>query len=153
MTADDRKIDNQLKLDGIQIDDIYSSHEWKKLADDCFSCGVCNVLCPTCFCFEFKDKVEENGDGFERTREHSECQLEAFTRVAGDHVFRDKKVDRFKHRIYHQLKYFKDKFGKTLCVGCGRCMRSCPTRINFVTGINEMKIKRKNEDAKPLPSQ
>ena len=57
MTADDRKIDNQLKLDDIRIDDIYSSHEWKKLADDCFSCGVCNVLCPTCSCFEFKDKV------------------------------------------------------------------------------------------------
>lgn len=142
MTADDRKIDNQLKLDSVQIDDIYSSHEWQKLADECFSCGVCNVLCPTCFCFEFKDKKEENGDGFERTREQSECQVESFTRVAGDHVFRDKKVDRFKHRIYHQLQYFKDKFGKTLCVGCGRCMRSCPTKIDFVTGINEMKIKR-----------
>jgi len=46
--------------------------------------------------------------------------------------------DRFKHRIFHQLQYFKDRHGMNLCTGCGRCIRGCPTRINFVKILNEM---------------
>ncbi len=146
LTSEDKKIENQLKLDSLQIDSIYENQLWQTLSDECLSCGVCNALCPTCYCFEFKEsKISSNvkkgksgGDKFEKTRWPSECQLEAFTRVAGGHIFRSKKIDKFKHRIYHQLKYFKDKTGKTLCVGCGRCIRHCPTKIDFVSGINKM---------------
>ena len=65
--------------------------------------------------------------------------LPEFTRVAGDHVFRKDREGRFKHRIYHQLDYYKDKYGEFLCTGCGRCIEGCPTRIDFVPIINEMK--------------
>ncbi|MEK6968520.1 MAG: 4Fe-4S dicluster domain-containing protein [Nanoarchaeota archaeon] len=137
MTADDKRIDNQIKLDEKDISKIYENHEWQKLSDACISCGACNVLCPTCYCFEFRDNIKPDGT-FEKTREFSECQLSSFTKVAGGHKFRDKKLDKFKHRIYHQLQYFKEKTGKTLCVGCGRCIRHCPERIDFVSGINKM---------------
>jgi sulfhydrogenase subunit beta (sulfur reductase) len=138
MTADDRRIENQLKLTDKEIAGLYANHGWEKLADRCVSCGVCNALCPTCYCFEFRDRTTADGT-HKRVREHSECQLACFTSVAGGHTFRLEKTDRFKHRIYHQLQYFREKFRKTLCVGCGRCIRHCPTRIDFVTGINEMK--------------
>ncbi len=143
MTKEDKEIDNQLKLDSHDIDDIYTNNRgWSALVKDCLACGQCNALCPTCFCFEFRDVPKQDGS-VEKKRFLSECQLECFSRVAGDHIFRKAQIDRFKHRIYHQLQYFKDKFGKTLCTGCGRCIRHCPTKIDFVTKINEMKKEAK----------
>lgn len=137
LTDEDKRIDNQLSLSSHEINGIYAEEAWKELADDCLSCGQCNVVCPTCYCFEFTDTIKE--DACEKTRDHSQCQLDCFTRVAGDHVFRDEVVDKLKHRIYHQLQYFKEKHGETLCVGCGRCIRHCPTRIDFVSKINELR--------------
>ena len=138
LTNEDRKIENQLKLSSTEIEEIYGNHEWKNLSDQCISCGVCNSLCPTCYCFEFKDIHNQDGSS-DKLREQSQCQLDCFTKVAGGAVFRPKKEDKFKHRIYHQLQYFKEKHGETLCVGCGRCIRHCPAKIDFVTGINNMK--------------
>ena len=28
---------------------------WDELAADCFSCGSCNTVCPTCYCFDVQD--------------------------------------------------------------------------------------------------
>ena len=139
LTDEDRKIANSLKLHSHDINDIYDNTKgWAGLVEDCLSCGQCNILCPTCYCFEFKEVSNRDGS-FDKFRCPSECQLECFSRVAGNHVFRKSQLDRFKHRIYHQLQYFKERFGKTLCVGCGRCIRHCPTKIDFVSKINEMK--------------
>lgn len=136
ITDEDRKIENKLVLEDKDLKPLYDDGSWKSLVDRCLSCGLCNSLCPTCFCFEFKD-VEEEGDS-KRIRNHSECHFDCFTRVAGDHVFRQEKEAKFKHRIFHQLDYFKDKFDETLCTGCGRCIRYCPTKIDFISAINNM---------------
>ncbi len=129
--------------DNLQKKDIqpwYDHPDWKKGVDMCFSCAACTTLCPTCYCFEISDEAAtENIKSCTRCRTWSSCQLPSFTRVAGDHVFRKEREERFKHRIYHQLAYFKQKYGKPLCVGCGRCISGCPTRIDFIKMINEMK--------------
>jgi Fe-S oxidoreductase len=31
----------------------------------------------------------------------------------------------------HKFKYYCDKFEYTACVGCGRCIKSCPVDINL----------------------
>ncbi|MFH1053785.1 MAG: 4Fe-4S dicluster domain-containing protein [Candidatus Woesearchaeota archaeon] len=135
----DKKIKGADRLKTSDIGPIYSHSDWEKGANICYSCSACTALCPTCYCFEMHDNVSlKDLKQGKRCRNWSSCQLKEFSKVAGEHVFRDKRVDRFKHRIYHQLVYFKEKYGTTLCVGCGRCIKGCPVRIDFVKIINEI---------------
>ena len=116
----DNKIDVKFKM-------VKSNYNQEKLL---------NVFKPIKFkIIEYNSDLQKG----ERYREWSSCQLDSFTRVAGDHVFRNKREDRFKHRIYHQLVYFKERYGLNMCVGCGRCIKLCPTTIDFVDIINKMK--------------
>lgn len=135
----DKKIPGSDRLKKTDIKALYDHPDWKKGVDICLSCAACTNLCPTCYCFEVHDEVSShNVEKGVRTRQWSSCQLQEFTRTAGDHVFREKREERFKHRIYHQLDYFKETHGNNLCVGCGRCISGCPTRIDFVQIINDM---------------
>lgn len=142
LTAGDRATEDSTRLSKGDIKQFYDRPEWKTGVRMCISCGACTTLCPTCYCFEHKE-VPSLADPkkSERVREWSSCQLKDFTRVAGGHVFRDTREARFKHRIYHQLQYFRDRNGINLCVGCGRCIQGCPTRIDFVKIINAMRAK------------
>jgi len=112
---------------------------WEKLAKNCLSCGRCNLLCPTCYCFTVDDKSDITLTKGIRTREWDSCQFKDFTKVAGGFVFRDKRTDRLKHRIYHKLLYYRQRFNKDMCVGCGKCIEHCPTKIDFVEAINKIK--------------
>jgi sulfhydrogenase subunit beta (sulfur reductase) len=140
LSDNDKKIPNSDRLHKLDISPLYNNPDWKKGVNDCLSCGACTALCPTCYCFEIHDepKLGKSLDG-ERVRRWSSCQLKEFTKVAGGHTFREDREQRFKHRIYHQLDYFKKKNGVNLCTGCGRCISGCPTRIDFVNIINNMK--------------
>jgi sulfhydrogenase subunit beta (sulfur reductase) len=138
LRAEDRRIDTKLQLNKRDISQYYGHPDWKKGTDICFSCAACVTLCPSCYCFDLYDETDAKLSRTRRKRNWASCQLPCFTKVAGGHVFRQTREDRFKHRIYHQLQYFKDRHGMSLCTGCGRCIRGCPTRINFVKILNEM---------------
>ena len=140
ITDDEKKIPETDRLVKKDISKLYDNPDWKKGVDICLSCGACTIICPTCYCFSIYDKISlKNPETGERKRVWSSCQLQEFTRVAGNFVFRKEREQRFKHRIYHQLQYYKDKYGMQMCVGCGRCIEGCPTRIDFIKVINEMK--------------
>jgi sulfhydrogenase subunit beta (sulfur reductase) len=140
LTQEEKHIIGADRLEKKDIVALYDHPDWKKGVKLCLSCAACTALCPTCYCFDMHDEVStKNPQTGERIRQWSSCQLPEFTKVAGGHVFRQDREQRFKHRIYHQLDYFKKKYGVQLCVGCGRCIDGCPTRIDFVQIINEMK--------------
>lgn len=139
LRPEDRRIETRLTLDRKDISKLYFNPDWKKGVDICFSCAACVTLCPSCYCFDLYEECDSTLHKCERKRNWASCQLPCFTKVAGGHTFRESREDRFKHRIYHQLQYFKDRHGMNLCTGCGRCIRGCPTRINFVKILNEMK--------------
>ena len=128
--------------DGLATADIaafYDDELWEEGVRNCLSCGACTTLCPTCYCYEIHDEVEL-GDTRRGSRNRcwSSCQLKEFSRVAGDLCFRESRSERFRHRIYHQLDYFRERYNVTLCTGCGRCIGFCPTRINWVDMVNRM---------------
>jgi sulfhydrogenase subunit beta (sulfur reductase) len=133
----DREIINHKSLNQTKIKEIYKDKEWEELSRKCLSCGACNNLCPNCHCFTIKDEPNLDLVSGRRVRIPASCQLRSFTRVAGDHIFRETRVSRFKHRIYHQVQHFKERHGIQFCTGCGRCIRECPTKIDWVDFINK----------------
>ncbi|HWQ50740.1 MAG TPA: 4Fe-4S dicluster domain-containing protein [Terriglobales bacterium] len=84
--------------------------------DNCFSCGICFMVCPTCGCFS----VSEGEDG-RRVRSWNGCTLTDFTRIAPGRLMEPTPESRMAHRW--RRKYEE---GARLCVGCGRCERYCP---------------------------
>ena len=132
-----------MKLHTKNIKDFYDKNEvWQKGVDDCLSCGDCTTLCPTCLCFDVEDEVSLSLDSGSRIAKWDSCMYRDFTLVAGGHVFRNTRINRFKHRIYHKLDYFPEKFNQYMCTGCGRCIRGCPTKIDWISLINTMEAQK-----------
>jgi len=114
----------------------YNNDIWKTETNKCLSCSACTVMCPTCNCFDIKDKSNLNNTKGQRIRCQASCQLKSFSRVAGGKSFRNSRLSRFKHFVYHKIDYFKKQHNVYMCVGCGRCLRVCPTHIDWINTIN-----------------
>ncbi|MBW8000526.1 MAG: hypothetical protein FVQ80_00705 [Planctomycetes bacterium] len=108
------------------LENAYDHNVWEEKAKTCFSCGSCNQVCPTCYCFNVCDDINWDMQSGKRDRVWDGCLLDGFTKVAGDHEFRCNRADRFRHRIFRKAKYVPDKIdGQIACVGCGRCVNAC----------------------------
>ncbi len=132
-------IKTEKKLHNTEIAAFFENDAWKKEVEKCLSCGACTTLCPTCLCFDVYDDPDVEMNKGARITEWDSCQYEDFTKVAGGHVFRQAREQRFRHRIFHKIQYYKDQFGEFMCTGCGRCIEGCPTKIDFVEILNGMK--------------
>jgi len=104
---------------------------WQELGTRCLCCGSCSMVCPTCSCFNVVDRTGLDGRA-SRVRLWDACLYRDYAVVAGGHNFRADRADRVKNRYYHKQEAFVREFGRPSCVGCGRCIESCPTRINVV---------------------
>lgn len=122
------------------LDRAYDHPIWEELAKTCFSCGSCNQVCPTCYCFNVQDDVNWDLKTGKRDRAWDGCLLDGFTKVAGEHEFRNQRADRFRHRLYRKAKYVPAKIGGQIaCVGCGRCVDAClPNIANPVAVYNRL---------------
>jgi len=107
----------------------YEHPVWEEKAQRCYSCGSCNLVCPTCYCFDVRDDVEWSLQKGRRYRVWDGCLLSEFAAVAGGHNFRCQRADRYRHRYYRKGKYIPEKIGEVACVGCGRCITACTANI------------------------
>jgi len=123
------------------LEKAYNHPVWEERARTCFSCGSCNQVCPTCYCFNVQDDVSWDFKTGKRDRAWDGCLLDGFTKVAGEHEFRKNRADRFRHRLYRKAKYVPEKIGSKLpaCVGCGRCVGAClPDIANPINIYNRL---------------
>ncbi len=116
----------------------YDSPLWEELARKCLGCGSCNLVCPTCYCFDVQDRLKLNLQEGERLRRWDGCLLKDFTRVASGEVFREPRSARLRHRFYRKGKYLYEDYGRVGCVGCGRCVRACLVKIDPVEVFNAL---------------
>jgi len=107
---------------------------WDEQSELCLACGNCNLVCPTCRCYEVIDFPNLDGDTGYRERRWDSCQLRSHGLVAGGHNFRPTKKDRFMNRYLCKNSY-NEKLGISYCVGCGRCTYFCPAEISFVENL------------------
>ncbi len=76
-----------------------------------------------------------------RRKNWDACGFWKFTHHASGHNPRDLQPKRYRNRIMHKFKYYDDKFGQTLCTGCGRCIRICPVGIDIAAIVEEISKK------------
>ena len=110
--------------------------EWKELSECCLGCGACTFVCPTCQCYDIKDY--KTNDGVKRYRCWDSCMYSDFTKMSAGQPRLTQK-ERFRQRFMHKLVYYpENNDGLFSCVGCGRCVSVCPSRLNIVTVIKKL---------------
>lgn len=120
------------------LDESYDSLIWEAIGRRCFSCGSCNLACPTCYCFDVQDEVALDLKSVERIRRWDSCQLNDFAKVATGENFRERRSERLRHRMFRKGKYILEDYGRMGCVGCGRCDRVCVAKISSVETYNQI---------------
>lgn len=116
----------------------YDSLLWEATARRCYSCGSCNLTCPTCYCFDVCDALDLTLTSGTRQRLWDGCQLPGFALVAGNHNFRPRAAQRLRHRIFRKGKWIRERTGLAGCVGCARCNRACTAKISTVEIYNQL---------------
>ncbi|MDR2570025.1 MAG: 4Fe-4S dicluster domain-containing protein [Oscillospiraceae bacterium] len=110
--------------------DYFDIIDWEKITETCKGCGICTYICPTCYCFDFKDAASK-GEA-KRYKCWDSCMYPKFTLHASGHNPRNKRHERYRQRVLHKYKYVPKIFeGNVACTGCGRCIRSCPVGMNI----------------------
>ncbi|MDA8409540.1 MAG: 4Fe-4S dicluster domain-containing protein [Treponema sp.] len=107
-----------------------------RIGERCVYCGACLYVCPTCTCFNVVDRAD--GGSGSRMRTWDGCVFEGYTREASGHNPRPSKTARTARRYEHKLKYDPLVAGRSGCVGCGRCLDSCPVGIGMSKFIREV---------------
>ena len=114
---------------------------WDDIGLRCVICSGCITLCPTCSCFSIADRL--NGDKGIRMRYCDGCPYAGFTRMAGDSAPFPKHRDHIRRFFEHKLNIDVERYGTPSCVGCGRCIQTCPGNINikkFIDNVMEARV-------------
>jgi len=108
---------------------------WAAVADRCLSCGNCTAVCPTCFCHAQTDEpVADDPACVEHCREWDSCFGEAHSYVHGLLVRGPTRL-RYRQWATHKLDTWFEQFGRSGCVGCGRCLTWCPAGIDLTAEV------------------
>ena len=121
------------KFQGKDMLKIFNSKIWDKVSEPCVGCGTCTYVCPTCMCFDVRDFATSSG--VRQVRCWDSCMYNDFTQMAAENP-RHTQKERSRQRFMHKLMYYPMAHdGMFSCVGCGRCVESCPVNMNIVKGI------------------
>jgi sulfhydrogenase subunit beta (sulfur reductase) len=107
---------------------------WDEVATRCLACGNCTAVCPTCFCHAEVDEPALNGQSSEHARQWDSCFGETHGHLHGFNVRPDIR-SRYRQWLTHKLATWHEQFGRSGCVGCGRCIAWCPVGIDLTEEV------------------
>ncbi|MDP1929745.1 MAG: 4Fe-4S dicluster domain-containing protein [Thiobacillus sp.] len=107
---------------------------WDDVAARCLACGNCTAVCPTCFCHAEVDVPALDGQTSQHERVWDSCFGEAHGHLHGFNVRPDIR-SRYRQWLTHKLATWHDQFGRSGCVGCGRCIAWCPVGIDLTEEV------------------
>ena len=126
-----------------KLEKLFDDERWATLSEACLGCGTCTFVCPTCQCYDIRDY--DTGHGIQRYRCWDSCMYSDFTKMAHGNPRLTQK-ERFRQRFMHKLVYFPSKNeGEFSCVGCGRCLSSCPINMNIVKVMKKFATEADND--------
>ena len=135
------KVSRKLATEGIK-DKLLESFDdegfWEKVAAKCISCGICTLLCPTCYCFDINDEVVK-GEGT-RFRSWDSCGFSLYTKMPMENP-RQEKWRRVRQKVCHKYEFYPMAFDVIACTGCGRCTRLCPVNWDISQVIESVPAK------------
>jgi sulfhydrogenase subunit beta (sulfur reductase) len=108
---------------------LFESPLWAEVSEKCLACGTCTYNCPNCHCFFIEDRLL--AEGGERVRGWDSCMYPMFTQHASGHNPRPNQAARWRQRAMHKFEYLPRNVELYGCVGCGRCVQSCPVRLDI----------------------
>jgi sulfhydrogenase subunit beta (sulfur reductase) len=140
-----QKITRKIKTEGI-TDRLLASFDdedfWGKTAAKCISCGICTLLCPTCFCFDINDELtKQEGTRF---RSLDSCAFPVYTKMPMENP-RTEKWRRVRQKVCHKFGFFPMSFNVIACTGCGRCIRLCPVNWDITQTLDNLPVKTEVE--------
>jgi len=103
---------------------------WHDVAARCLSCGNCTAVCPTCFCYSEHDEAALKGELSSHYREWDSCFSQGHSAIHGI-VIRADTRSRYRQWLTHKLGGWQQQYGRSGCVGCGRCISWCPVGIDI----------------------
>jgi len=103
---------------------------WDDVAKRCLACTNCTLVCPTCFCGTVEDASDVTGRTAERWRRWDSCFALAHSYLHGGCVRHSIRA-RYRQWLTHKVASWIDQFGRSGCVGCGRCITWCPVGIDI----------------------
>jgi ferredoxin len=103
---------------------------WQEVGERCLACGNCTAVCPTCFCHSELEMPALDGSTSEHLRQWDSCFSQGHSYIHGI-TLRAETPQRYRQWLTHKLGSWHEQYGRSGCVGCGRCISWCPVGIDI----------------------